>query len=559
MCGIYGYIGNKDAIQEVYLGLKLLQYRGYDSCGIAYYTNKFNIIKAVGTLENLNASIEKIKKTIHIAFAHTRWATNGEVNLENTHPHISNSKRFSLVHNGIISNADEIKKSLMAKGYKFYSDTDSEVIANLIDSLNGEVEDRLKQMHELLVGSYALIIGDKNGDIYLTKRFNPLNLVKSADGIYISSDLSSLNSGESYTLKDGDIIKISNNEITPYFDTIIEFEEHKNCIKTLNLGEYNHYMQREILETPNAIRDTYNYLINIEVLKPFKRIKQITFLGCGTAYNSCLIGEIQFKEIGFNTSCVLASNYKVDKKIAKNHLHIIVSQSGETADCIRVAEEIKRFGGKLLVITNEEKSTITRFADHIITTKAGKELAVASTKTYCAQVFTFIFIANKLKNKDFSIDIDEFSNSIKKFISGLSLGKLATKLKDVDRLIMIAKDVDYLTLIEASLKVREIDYVYTVPMYSGELKHGTLSLIDKGTIVLSLNTGNKDKLKNAINEITSRGGEVIQMEEYIKRNTDCFTPIFAIIPFQLLCYDIALLNNRNPDMPRNLAKSVTVE
>lgn len=560
MCGIYGYIGNKNALDEVFLGLKLLQYRGYDSCGIAYYTNKFNIIKAVGTLENLLPSIEKIKKAPHIAFAHTRWATNGEVNLSNTHPHVSNNKQFSLVHNGIITNSDKIKKDLVKQGYKFYSETDSEVIVNLLESLSGEIEERISKMHDILEGSFALIIGCNNGDIYLTKRFNPLNIVVSDEGIYISSDLSSLNTGDYYTLKDGDIIKISENKILPCYNTIIEYKEHINCIKTLNLGEYNHYMQKEILETPTAIYNTYKYLKTINVTKPFKHIKKITFLGCGTAYHSCLIGENLFNLLGYETSSMLASNFKVNKKIKNNHLHIIVSQSGETADCIKVAEDIKKHNGKLLIITNEEKSSITRFADFLIVTQAGKELAVASTKTYCTQVFTFAYIYNTLKNKNYSIDIDEFSSSIKKFISGLSMGKLATKLKDLDKLIIIAKDVDYLTVLEASLKIREIDYVYTIPMYSGELKHGTLSLIDKGTIVLSLNTSeDKDKIKNAINEISSRGGEVIQMENYITRKFDCYTPIFSIIPFQLLCYDIALLNDRNPDMPRNLAKSVTVE
>ncbi|HJD06116.1 MAG TPA: glutamine--fructose-6-phosphate transaminase (isomerizing) [Candidatus Onthoplasma faecipullorum] len=560
MCGIYGYIGNKNALDEVFLGLKLLQYRGYDSCGIAYYTNKFNIIKAVGTLENLLPNIEKIKKAPHIAFAHTRWATNGEVNLSNTHPHVSNNKQFSLVHNGIITNSDKIKKDLIEQGFKFYSETDSEVIVNLLESLSGEIEERISKMHDILEGSFALIIGCNNGDIYLTKRFNPLNIVVSDEGIYISSDLSSLNTGDYYTLKDGDIIKITENKIIPCCNTVIEYKEHVNCIKTLNLGEYNHYMQKEILETPTAIYNTYKYLKTINVTKPFKHIKKITFLGCGTAYHSCLIGENLLNLLGYETSSMLASNFKVNKKIKNNHLHIIVSQSGETADCIKVAEDIKKHNGKLLIITNEEKSSITRFADFLIVTQAGKELAVASTKTYCTQVFTFAYIYNILKNKNYSIDIDEFSSSIKKFISGLSMGKLATKLKDLDKLIIIAKDVDYLTVLEASLKIREIDYVYTIPMYSGELKHGTLSLIDKGTIVLSLNTSeDKDKIKNAINEISSRGGEVIQMETYITRKFDCYTPIFSIIPFQLLCYDIALLNDRNPDMPRNLAKSVTVE
>ncbi len=560
MCGIYGYIGKLDAYTEVYNGLNMLQYRGYDSCGIAYYhKSKFEINKAIGVLNELkNPDIET-----HIAFGHTRWATNGEVNLSNTHPHVSYDKEFTIVHNGIITNANMIKNELIKNKIKFYSETDTEVIANVLACFNGDIRKKLQSVYDICKGSFSLIIGCKNGDIYLLKRFSPLNILKSEDGIYISSDVGSLKEGGLYSLEDGDIIKISNGAVTSLTDNEIRFLPHQNTIKSFKLGKYKHYMIKEIYETPESIMNTYKFISTKDIRKIFKHINKVTLIGCGTAYNSCLIGEQLIKEnLHFDIDCHLASNYNIDKKINRHHLHIIVSQSGETADCIKVAEQVKHNAGKLLIITNEESSTITKYADFILPTKANKELAVASTKTYCCQLFVFAYMCMVLKNKNYTIDICSLKLEIENFIEKINIKLLVKKLIDKDKLIMIGKDLDYLTLIEASLKIREIDYVYTIPMYSGELKHGTLSLIDKDSIVLSLNTDeNIYRLDTAKNEINSRGGEVIEMSKFIpKVNIEkCYKPILAIIPFQLLSYHIALEQGRNPDIPRNLAKSVTVE
>lgn len=560
MCGIYGYIGQLDAYNEVYNGLNMLQYRGYDSCGIAYYNkSKFDINKAVGVLNEL----KKPDIETHIAFGHTRWATNGEVNLQNTHPHVSFDKEFTIVHNGIITNANIIKNELQKNKIKFYSATDTEVIANVLACFKGNILDKLQSVYDICKGSFSLIIGCKNGDIYLLKRFSPLNILKSKDGIYISSDVSSLKEGELYSLEDGDIIRISNGEITSLLDNEIKFSFHHNTIKSFKLGKYKHYMLKEIYETPESIMNTYKYISTKDIRKIFKHINKITLIGCGTAYNSCLIGEQLMKDnLHLDIDSHLASNYTISKKINRRHLHIIISQSGETADCIKVAEQVKQNSGKLLIITNEESSTITKYADYILATKAGKELAVASTKTYCCQLFVFAYICMILKNKNYSIDICSLKLELENFIEKINIKPLVKKLIDKDKLIMIGKDIDYLTLIEASLKIREIDYVYTIPMYSGELKHGTLSLIDKDSIVLSLNTDdNLYRLDTAKNEINSRGGEVIEISKFFpKMNIEkCFRPILSIIPFQLLSYYIAVERGRNPDMPRNLAKSVTVE
>lgn len=555
MCGIFGYIGKKDAFEQVCSGLKLLQYRGYDSCGIAYFCDGFKVKKAIGTLNKLTPPAEEN----HIAFGHTRWATNGKVNLKNTHPHTSFDGKFFVVHNGIITNADQLKTDLKGAGVKFNSDTDTEVIVNLLASLNGELEGRLKQLYTLLKGSFSLIIGDENGCLYLLKQFCPLNILRNQDGIYISSDCNSLKNGEIYSLKDGDILKIEQQNISA-IQGEIQFGAYCNDINQMDLDGFPHYMLKEINETPQAILDSYTYLKQQPIYKIFKHYKKITFLGCGTAYHSCLIAEELLSDM-FECNCFLASNYKVDKKIKHNHLHIIVSQSGETADCIKIANEIKAHKGKILILTNQRNSTITKYADFLLLTQAKKELAVASTKTYCAQVFTFAYIKHILQDKTYQLDIFGLKSRLEAFIKGLDVSSLVPLLNS-DKLILIARDIDYLTILEASLKIREIDYIYTIPMISSELKHGTLSLIDENAVVIALNTNtNSNMLLPALNEIKSREGKVIEIDKFIDFcNIDyCYKPIFAIIPFQLISYQLAVSKGLNPDMPRNLAKSVTVE
>lgn len=557
MCGIYGYVGKNDAIKEVYEGLNKLQYRGYDSCGIAYFDNGFKIIKTVGTLNNLN--LPKIKT--NISFGHTRWATNGEVNLSNTHPHVSYNEEIFIVHNGIITNADILKQDMLKHNIKFYSETDTEVIANLIASAKGNEEENIKNLYKILKGSFSLIIGNSKGELYLLKQFSPLNVVYNENGIYISSDISSLKSGEYYSLNDGDILKISNNQVFSITDENIEFKKLETSEENLSLGEFDHYMIKEINETPKALLNTYKYIQNKNFEKIIKRYKNITMLGCGTAYHSCLIGEYLFNKLNrFNVNTSLASSIEIKGKIKSNHLHIIVSQSGETADCIKAAQEIKNNGGKILLITNQDKCSLSKFADFIILTQANKEVAVASTKTYCAQVFVFAYLYNKILNKNYDINIVELANKLKKFIDNTNIENAVEQLINVDKLIMIAKGIDYITLMEASLKIREINYLYTIPIISSELKHGTLSLIDENSKILTLNTSeNLNNLTLAINEIKSRGGNVIDINLNLVNIEECYKPIFAIIPFQLLTYELAIKKGLNPDMPRNLAKSVTVE
>lgn len=558
MCGIFGYIGANNAYEKVFEGLKLLQYRGYDSCGIAYYKNGFKITKTVGTLENL----VKPKVTSNIAFGHTRWATNGKVNKTNAHPHYSKGHEFTLVHNGIIKNAEQIKQELTKEGITFYSQTDSEVISNLIYSIQGDIEQKLVNATNLLQGSYALIVGNKAGELFLIKKFCPLNIVKNEDGIYISSDKASLPSGEIYTLQDDDIIKISNNIITA-INGKIKFKQYHNNLKLLYKDGFNHYMLKEIFETPSAILKTYNQIKDFDFESVLSGIEKITFIGCGTAYNSCLVGEYLLKQLKrFQTEHCLASNYECSEKQTSKHLHIIVSQSGETADCIKVAEQVVKQNGKILLITNEATSSLTNFAHHLICTDAGKEIAVASTKTYCCQLFVFEYLYNKLKNPNYKLKINDFCDRLNTFIKQLDINSLVETYKNSKHLLLIGKGVDYLILKEASLKIREIDYFYTIPMYSGELKHGTLSLVDENTNIIALDSSaDHTNLQTAISEIKSRKGKVIDMQQFLPNEIGFmdYKSIYCIIPFQIFSYQLAIVQGHNPDMPKNLAKSVTVE
>ena len=553
MCGIYGYIGRENAYHKVKQGLHLLQYRGYDSCGIAYYHNGFEIEKTIGVLDNLH----DITIETSLAFGHTRWATNGEVSIRNTHPHTSQHGEFVLVHNGIITNADSIKDRLLQAGYQFYSDTDTEVIANLLESIDGTHIDKVKNLYRELEGSFSLIIGDRQGRIYLVKQFSPLHILRSDNAIYISSDVSSIPNGDLYSLNDGDIVIIEDGLIIGV-DDWTPYVNENDIIGSTN---YPHHMLKEINDTPQAIYDTYTELNSTNISDIFKRYTRLTMLACGTAYNSCLIGARLFNQYTDKVATsVLASNYDINK-VADDHLHVIVSQSGETADCIKVARKIKEIGGKILVITNEDKSTITQYADYKLYTRAKKELAVASTKTYCCQLFSFAYIVNTISNRNAGFDINKFVRQVAEHISSINIVDYATTLKSSKHLILIGKGMDYLTMIEASLKIREIDYVYTIPMFASELKHGTLSLIDENTYILALSSTVDNDLSTTKNEIKSRHGKVLTFDQFTKDiDVDStYLPILTIIPFQLLSYEIAIIDGRNPDMPRNLAKSVTVE
>ena len=559
MCGIYGCLG-KNAYNKVIDGLKMILYRGYDSCGIAYFDNGFKVCKTTGSLENL----QSLKTNVTIAFGHTRWATNGIVSYENAHPHVSYDKKITIVHNGVITNAEKIKESLLKQNINFYSTTDTEIVANYVAKKceTNDIEKVLKDLYNILEGNFSMIVANNKGDLYLLKRFNPLNILTCDNEIYISSDLSSLQNGKLYSLEDNDIIKLSNNEIISLNGRKLEFIEHKNTYEVRELDGYKHFMEKEIFETPVAIRNTYYEIKDSEIIQIINNYSKITLTGCGTAYHACLIGEYLFRnELEKDVETIIASNYIIKKSIKSDHLHIIVSQSGETADCIKVAEQVKEFGGKLLVITNEKLSILSKISDYQIFTNAEREVAIASTKTYSSQIFVLAYICKKLKDSNYQLEIDKFVKELDTYIKKLNIDEYAHALYNYDKMIMIAKDIDYLTIYEACLKIRETDYIFTLPMYSGELKHGTLALIDKNAVVLALNTSkNKDLLNSTINSIKSREGNVIDISKLVLEGVDDFyKPIFAIIPFQLISYKIALLNNLNPDKPRNLAKSVTVE
>lgn len=552
MCGIFGCISKEcNAYREVIGGLKNLQYRGYDSSGIMYYDNGYKIEKTVGTIEK----IDNPDIVSNLAFGHTRWATNGEVNTTNAHPHKSFDGRYIIVHNGIIENAKELEKELLKHNIVQKSKTDTEIFVNYL-TLCDDIKQGLIEVYDKIKGSYAIILQDtKTNTVYVAKKFNSINVLKTANSIYISSDLTSLKEGELFELKDRDVVEIKGNTIKN-INGKLEFHHHKPVISDYNLGEYQHYMIKEIMETPDSIRKTYESIKEIDFKSLFSKYKKLTFLGCGTAFHSGLIGKSLLKECGFECDSCLASDYELKHKIKANHLHILISQSGETADCIKIAQDILKNKGKILLVTNQPQSTLARMSNYVLSTNANKEIAVASTKTYCCQVFVFAYICEKLKNDSFDFKIDKFVYDLKGYIACLDVNKYVDEIGNRDKLILLAFGKDFDTILEASLKIREIDYIFTLPMTAGELKHGTLSLVDENALVIYLDTTNSRFLHNAINEIQSRKGKTVQIETKI--TNDSFQAIYSIIPFQLVSYFVARKRNINPDMPRNLAKSVTV-
>ncbi len=569
MCGIYCYVGKKKAIPILLEGLSNLEYRGYDSAGIAYVTDKINIIKEKGRLDNLK-KILNLDTNTYLGIGHTRWATHGKPNKKNAHPH--HQGKVTLVHNGIIENYQELK--LLLKDYKFKSETDTEVLCCLIDKLLKENNDILKvlsKLKEIIKGSYALgiILDDDLNNIYGIKKNSPLILAKSNIGNFLASDIPAIlkYTNNYILLDDDDIVKLNKDEVIIYDSNLNILDKKVNTfdgdINKISKGNYEHFMLKEIFEQPDVLYKTYLENQNLPDLKKYNKIH---IVGCGSAYHAGLIGKYYIeKYCNIEVNVEVASEYRYKNNfIDKNTLVIFISQSGETADTLACVKKVKDKCDTLGII-NVIDSSIAREVKNVIYTKAGCEIAVATTKAYSCQILVLMMMALK---KDITSLISKINNLLKN-----NYEELAKKIYKSENLFYIGRNLDYYLALEGSLKLKEISYINSVSYPAGELKHGTISLIEKNTIVIAIAT-DKDLVEKTISnikEVKARGAYVIYIttnnlnqesdfyDDKIVIEEDIYQPLLTIIPIQLIAYHVAKLRKCDIDKPKNLAKSVTVE
>ena len=568
MCGIIGYVGEKRfSIDVIIDGLKHLEYRGYDSAGIAYVKdNNVVIEREVGRISNLESVLKK--DTSHIGIGHTRWATTGIPSKENAHPHKVGN--ITLVHNGIIDNFMELKSTLMSEGYTFKSDTDTEVVAAYIDSLYKENNDMIKSLSicvNKFLGSYAFgIINELETDVlYALRKDSPLIIGVGENENFIASDVPSIlkYTNKYIDIENDEIVKITKDEVTIYDKNcniinkeISVFEGDANLVEK---NGYETYMLKEIHEEAEVIKKTSEASIDFDITK----YDEIDIVACGSAYHAGLVGKYMIEKLcNIKVNVCIASEYQYD------------SQSGETADtkkCVNIANDM---GVDTLGIVNVKGSSIARICKHVIYTLAGPEIAVATTKAYLAQITTLILLAVKnSKEKINTEDLQKLPYYIETLINK-DYTSLANMLMTKDDIYFIGRGIDYALCMEGSLKLKEISYIHSEAYAAGELKHGTISLISEGTPVIVVATSDELYLKTISNakEVKARGAYVILVTDKevinegvydelisIPKVTEELRPILTIIPLQLISYEVAKLRGNDIDKPKNLAKSVTVE
>ena len=588
MCGIVGYIGKEKALPRVLSGLKFLEYRGYDSAGVAFVKdNNVNVIKEVGKIKALESLINYEEET-YMGIGHTRWATHGIPSVVNSHPH--RVGKFTVVHNGIIENYLKIKEMLINEGIVFVSDTDTEVIPALLQYNYEKEKDILKSIKKTideLDGSYAIgiICDDDYENIYAVRCGSPLIIAKDETGNYIASDVPAiLNYTNKYILLDEyEIAKISKDNIIIY-NKDMNIEEKKELTfegsrDAAMLNGYEHYMLKEIHEESKVFMDTLNYYVEDNQFKntmpDFKKYKDIHIVACGSAYYVGCIGKTLIEEYAnIPVTVEVASEYRYKKNFYdQNTLVIVISQSGETADSLAALRKAKEDGIDTLAIVNVVGSSISREADYTLYVKAGPEIAVATTKAFLAQATLLSLLAVKLSN---NLELLKEFNGVEKYIDSI----LSKDYKEYAEIIykhndtfFIGRLVDYALCLEGSLKLKETSYINSVAFQAGELKHGTISLITDGTPVISICTDSNiaSKTISNIKEVKARNAYVIyitnedvEADFYDKKIVlpnahKLIMPILTVVPLQLIAYEVAKLRGCDIDKPRNLAKSVTVE
>lgn len=608
MCGIIGYVGDEQRAMEVILdGLSKLEYRGYDSAGLAIIENgKIFIEKKSGKLENLRNALKGKEESAYVGIGHTRWATHGNPTDENSHPHFSSDRKVAVVHNGIIENYLELKEELTKEGYVFTSQTDSEVVAHLFSKhYDGDMLSTLRKVTERIRGSYALgIIERENPDrLVCVRKESPLIIGLGKGKNFIASDVPAIlkYTREVIFLDNSEMAIVEKDRVSVYDSQGKKLEKAISKIEwdmeQANKGGYPHFMLKEIEEQPEVIEKTLDVYMNTNGKVDFSsslkkldlsKIKEIYIVACGTAYHAGLQGAYFFKKIsGIKTEVDIASEFRYsDPFIDESTLAIFISQSGETLDTLMAMKMAKEKGATTLAITNVLGSTISREADMVIYTLAGPEISVASTKAYTAQVTLFYLLALYFGEKKMLIDGNKYesyldtihmlSDQVKKVIDKKEqIRAIANKIKDKRNGFFIGRGIDDKCGREGSLKMKEITYIHTEAFSAGELKHGTIALIEEGTMVVAIVTQEDmiEKIISNIKEVKARGAYVIALTKEKYKNVadisdeiiliddveDILAPTVANISLQLLAYYTAVEKGLDVDKPRNLAKSVTVE
>jgi glucosamine--fructose-6-phosphate aminotransferase (isomerizing) len=608
MCGIVGYIGKRDSQNILLEGLKKLEYRGYDSAGVAIHTSAgLELRKSKGRISELQTKLEAQPLTGFAGIGHTRWATHGKPSDTNSHPHTDNDMKISVVHNGIIENHLQLKEELEQLGYRFVSETDTEVISHLIaHHYEGDITEAVRKAVSRVRGAYAIaVLSEHEPDKLVAVRWaSPLIIGVGNGENFIGSDIPAIleHTRDVYILNDGEMAVLTRDRVE-----LMTLEGNFIAKQLLRIdwdlmkaekNGYDTFMLKEIHEQPRAYRDTMRGRIGAEKIvvlpgvalaaEQLRGLTQIHMVACGTAYHAALVGKSVIESLTrIPVEVDLASEYRYRMPIIRgNTLVIAVSQSGETADTLAAMREANERGARVLAITNVIGSSVAREADDVLFTLAGPEIAVASTKAYSSQLIAFyllgMFMAQELETADRSAlalavaELERLPVQVERLLERPELVRLvAEQIADREHLFFIGRGLDYSLAMEASLKLKEISYIHSEAYAAGELKHGSLALIEEGTPVIALATQEHlfEKTVSNIKEVKARGAHVIalalegntELEKtadqviYVPRTYPLFAPALAAVPLQLLAYYAASIRGNDVDKPRNLAKSVTVE
>lgn len=612
MCGIVGYVGKEQAAPVLLDGLTKLEYRGYDSAGIAVRDGDKDavVVKAKGRLAALKEKTDNGKAVVGTCgIGHTRWATHGAPSELNAHPHCSDDHNVVGVHNGIIENFQELKAKLLSHDYKFYSDTDTEVAIKLIDYYYKKYEhtpvDAINHALVRIRGSYALAIMFKDypGEIYVARKDSPMIIGALDDGAILGSDVPAIlkYTRKVYYIGNLELGRLTTDGITFYnLDGDVIEKELKTVAwdaEAAEKGGFEHFMMKEIYEQPKAVKDTYSAYINdgkidlsaVKIDADFlKSLERIYVVACGSAYHVGVVGKYVIEELtGVPVEIDLASEFRYrNPRLVKNSVVIVISQSGETADSLAALRLAKDMGIPTLGIVNVVGSSIAREADHVMYTYAGPEIAVATTKAYSCQLIAIYLLSIALAKSKETIDkarekslleaIENLPKQIEKILDDKErIQWFAAKYANAHDVFFIGRGIDYAICLEGSLKMKEISYIHSEAYAAGELKHGTISLIDQGTLVVGVMTQEElfEKTRSNMVEVKARGAylmglttygnynieDTVEFSVYVPKTEELFSTSLAIIPLQLLGYYVSVSKGLDVDKPRNLAKSVTVE